>query len=389
MIRYLLFKYLRFDKSMPFIMITKLLAFIGVALGVCVLIISMAVMNGMNKSFIDKLLTMNYPITLYPRSVLIDDDLINELSKNYKISPFLQSQAAIKYEGEMRGAVIFGIDFDKEKEVNKIFKNYYSNSDFKFPVILGDSLASKLGVNVSNKVHIIFTNLSANAFSITPNIKSFIVNNTFHSGLNAYDASYAYVDIKDLQKVLKTNDYTGIHIDTNNPKEEIAKLKDKYNDRYFIIGWWEQNGNILSAIDLEKKALFFILMMIVIIASLNIITSLFMIVLNRRNEIALLLALGTSKKEIKNSFFALGCFIGFMGIIFGCLLGFFGLWFLDTFDIISLPADVYGSSKLPINLSLNDFGFIVLGASMIVILSSLYPAYKASKIDVLKTLRNE
>lgn len=389
MIRYLLFKYLRFDKSMPFIMITKLLAFIGVALGVCVLIISMAVMNGMNKSFMDKLLTMNYPITLYPRSVLIDDDLINELSKNYKISPFLQSQAAIKYEGEMRGAVIFGIDFDKEKEVNKIFKNYYSNSDFKFPVILGDSLASKLGVNVSNKVHIIFTNLSANAFSITPNIKSFIVNNTFHSGLNAYDASYAYVNIKDLQKVLKTNDYTGIHIDTNNPKEEIIKLKEKYQDRYFIIGWWEQNGNILSAIDLEKKALFFILMMIVIIASLNIITSLFMIVLNRRNEIALLLALGTSKKEIKNSFFALGCFIGFMGIIFGCLLGFFGLWFLDTFDIISLPADVYGSSKLPINLSLNDFGFIVLGASVIVILSSLYPAYKASKIDVLKTLRNE
>ncbi|MBZ7992996.1 ABC transporter permease [Campylobacter sp. RM9333] len=389
MIRYLLFKYLRFDKSMPFIMITKLLAFIGVALGVCVLIITMAVMNGMNKSFIDKLLTMNYPITLYPKTTLIDEELINELSKNYKISPFIQTQAAIKYGNEMRGAIIFGIDFEKEKEVNKIFKDYYLNSNLKFPAILGNLLASRLEVNKEDKIHIIFTNLNANAFSITPNIKSFYVNNTFHSGLNAYDSSYVYVDIKDLQKVLKNNEITGIHIDTANPKEEIKKLNEKYKNNYFLVGWWEQNGNILSAIDLEKKALFFILMMIVIIASLNIITSLFMIVLNRRNEIALLLALGTSKSEIQKSFFTIGCFIGFIGIIFGCLLGFFGLWFLDTFDIISLPADVYGSSKLPINLSISDFCFIILGASLIVVLSSLYPAYKASKIDVLKTLRNE
>lgn len=387
MTKYLLFKYLRFDKSMPFIMITKLLAFVGVALGVCVLIISMAVMNGMNKSFMDKLLTMNYPITLYPRSVLIDEDLINELSKDYKISPFIQTQAAIRFNSAMHGAVVFGVDFEKEKQINKILN--IPNSEFKFQAILGNGLANRLGANKNDKLHLIFTDLSANAFSISPNIKSFYLGSTFHSGLNAYDNSYVYVDIKDLQKVLKNTDITGIHIDTNNPKEDILKLKAKYNDRYFFIGWWEQNGNILSAIDLEKKALFFILMMIVIIASLNIITSLFMIVLNRRSEIALLLALGASKKEVKNAFFTIGCFIGFVGIIFGCLLGFFGLWVLDTFDIISLPADVYGSAKLPINLSLSDFLTITFGASIIVMLSSLYPAYKASKIDVLKTLRNE
>lgn len=387
MTKYLLFKYLRFDKSMPFIMITKLLAFVGVAIGVCVLIISMAVMNGMNKSFMDKLLTMNYPITLYPRSVLIDEDLINELSKDYKISPFIQTQAAIRFNSTMHGAVVFGVDFEKEKQINKILN--IPNSEFKFQAILGNGLANRLGANKNDKLHLIFTDLSANAFSISPNIKSFYLGSTFHSGLNAYDNSYVYVDIKDLQKVLKNTDITGIHIDTNNPKEDISKLKAKYNDRYFFIGWWEQNGNILSAIDLEKKALFFILMMIVIIASLNIITSLFMIVLNRRSEIALLLALGASKKEVKNAFFTIGCFIGFVGIIFGCLLGFFGLWILDTFDIISLPADVYGSAKLPINLSLSDFLTITFGASIIVMLSSLYPAHKASKIDVLKTLRNE
>ena len=389
MIKYLLFKYLRFDKSMPFIMITKLLAFIGVALGVCVLIISMAVMNGMNQSFMDKLLTMNYPITVYSNRYLIDDELINELNKDYKISPFIQTQAAIKYNKELRGAIIFGVDFEKEKQINEIFNKFYSKKDIKFPAIIGDGLADRLGAFADDKINIIFTNLNANAFSISPSIKSFNILNTFHSGLNAYDNAYVYVDINDLKKVLKQDTITGIHLYTDKPYEDIKILQEKYQNKYFFIGWWEQNGNILSAIDLEKKALFFILMMIVIIASLNIITSLFMIVLNRRNEIALLLALGTSKKEIKRSFFAIGFFIGFVGIIFGCILGFLGLFILDNFDIISLPADVYGSSKLPINLSLSDFLIIIFGAIFIVILSALYPAYKASKIDVLKTLRND
>ncbi|WP_267523051.1 ABC transporter permease [Campylobacter sp. MG1] len=389
MIKYLLLKYLRFDKSMPFIMVTKLLAFVGVGLGVCVLLISMAVMNGMNKNFIDRLLTMNYPLTLYPKHLLISDDLIDELNKDYLISPFIQTQAAVKFKDELHGAVVFGVDYEKEKKINSIFNKYYNNNKEKYSAILGQELANRLGVYENDKISIIFTNLSASAFSLSPTIKNFYVNSSFHSGLNAYDASYIYVDINDLKKVLKSDNITGIHIYSDNPKSDITKLKNKYSDNYFIIGWWEQNGNILSAIDLEKKALFFILMMIVLIASLNIITSLFMIVLNRRNEIALLLALGASKIEVRKSFMALGCFIGFAGIIFGVILGFLGIEILDKFDIISLPADVYGSSKLPVNLSIQDFFIIVFGAIFIVVLSSIYPAIKASNINVIKTLRNE
>lgn len=389
MIRYLLLKYLRFDRSMPFIIITKLLAFIGVGVGVCVLLISMAVMNGMNKNFIDRLLIMNYPLTLYPKSTLIDDNLINELSKEYLVSPFIQTQAVIKFKNELQGAIIFGVDYEKERKINSIFNKYYKKSDNKYSAVLGSELLNRLGAFDNDKVSVIFTNLNASALSITPNIKNFYVSSSFSSGLNAYDASYVYVDINDLQRVLKNNTITGIHIYSNNPEQDIEKLKNRYGNDYFIIGWWEQNGNILSAIDLEKKALFFILMMIVIIASLNIITSLFMIILNRRNEIALLLALGASKNEVKKSFMALGCFIGFAGIIFGIFLGLLGIEILDKFDIISLPADVYGSSKLTVNLNIKDFITIVLGAIVIVILSSIYPAIKASKIDVIKTLRND
>ena len=130
-------------------------------------------------------------------------------------------------------------------------------------------------------------------------------------------------------------------------------------------------------------------MLIILVASLNIVSSLLMIVMNRRSEIALLLALGASKKEIRSSFFTLGSLVGISGIIAGIILAFFAMWLLRTFDIISLPADVYGSSKVPLDLSLMDFCLTVFGALVIVALSSYYPARKATQVDVLDTLRNE
>lgn len=130
-------------------------------------------------------------------------------------------------------------------------------------------------------------------------------------------------------------------------------------------------------------------MLIILVASLNIISSLLMTVMNRRQEIALLLALGASKSEIKKSFFVQGSVIGGSGIIFGLILGLFGVWLLGNFDIVNLPADVYGSSKLPMELALSDLVMILVGAIVIVLLSSYYPAKKASNVDILTTLRNE
>ena len=141
--------------------------------------------------------------------------------------------------------------------------------------------------------------------------------------------------------------------------------------------------------EMEEKVYFIILLFIILIASLNIISSLLMTVMSRRSEIALMRTLGASQREIKSIFYKIGLIIGSMGIIIGTLLGLVGMWLLRTFDIISLPKDVYGSAKLPIDLPLGDFVMIIAGAGLIIIISALYPAKKAASTDPLKVLRSE
>jgi putative ABC transport system permease protein len=172
--------------------------------------------------------------------------------------------------------------------------------------------------------------------------------------------------------------------------EDIKKIAAKLpTDEYALVGWWQQNGNFFAALALEKKALFVVLMLIIVVASLNIISSLLMTVMSRRKEIALLLSLGADQNEIKSIFFRLGAIIGGSGIAVGTILGFIALALLANFDIISLPADVYGTTKLPLELSVIDLVFILVGSIAVVFVSSYYPAKKASEVDPLSVLRNE
>ncbi len=225
-----------------------------------------------------------------------------------------------------------------------------------------------------------------------PKIKRFKHIRSFKSGLSAYDNAYIYITIDALRAILnKTDDsYTGIHIYSKTPFEDRDKLLKYLDGRgVAVIGWWQQNGNLFTAMNMEKKALLIVLMLIVLIASLNIISSLLMTVMSRRKEIALLISQGATKKEISSIFLRLGTIIGFSGIFLGILLGFFGIYMLENFNIITLPADVYGSSKLPLELSLNDFLIIFFGSSLVVFFSALYPSIRARNLDVLDILRNE
>jgi putative ABC transport system permease protein len=389
-------KYLKFDRSQPFISVTALLAFFGVLIGVFVLIVAMAIMNGFDREFERKLFIMNYPLTIYSKvSQNIDTRAADELSKLFplmKFSPFLRSSVIIKSSTNMDGAMVFGVDFAKESALNAVFAEAAKGKQFGlFECVVGDGLKQDLDKSGEEKVTLIFANAEPDGLGVSPTIKRFGIKSVFHSGLIAYDKSYIYLDIKDLAKVLHTQDgaVDGIHVYSKDPQEDKAVLQKTLGDNFAVVGWWQQNGNFFSALALEKRALFIVLMLIIVVASLNIISSLLMTVMSRRKEIALLLSLGASKDEIKGIFFYLGLIIGASGVFVGAVLGLFALYLLGNFDLISLPADVYGSSKLPLELSTIDFAMIVIGSALVVLASSYYPAKKASQIDILTTLRNE
>ena len=396
LVKYMVKRYLRFDQDQPFIFLSALLAFLGILLGVMVLIIAMALMNGFDAEFRKKLTVMNYPLTIMPKFYgSVDKDLHQSLKQKFPelaFSPYVASPVIARKGSVMEGGYLFGVYMQEEAKANPVLAEAIEGKTFnKFDVIVGKTLFDNLYLDNQERLMYIFTQAEPGGLSLTPKIKRFKVNGYFDSGLSAYDKAYHYTSIAALQTImhLPKYQYDGIHIFSNNPHEDIVKIKEFLPDSVRIKGWWEDNMSFFSALELEKHALFIVLMLIILIAAVNIISSLLMTVMNRRSEIALFISLGASEAEVKKIFLYLGVIIGISGIIAGTILGLSGLWILSSFDLISLPADVYGTSRLPLKLSIVDFVSILVGAFVIVVLSAWYPAKKAAQVDVLNVLRNE
>ena len=394
-VRHIIRHYLKYDKENPFIFISAMLAFLGISAGVMVLMIAMGIMNGTQQEFTKKLFVMNYPLTILPiEENSVNDDLVKTLKEkfpHFKFSPYYTTQVITKNEGSVQGSLLYGVDFDKESALNSVFEKARGDSTGKFRVIVGDALSFDMNAPKGEKVTLYFSEQTAVGFGTMPLQKRFEIDGVFDSGLKAYDKAIMYTSLEAFEKLLDRQDgfYDGLHIYTKDPIEEIEKIKSILPQTVIVEGWWQQNGNFFAAMEMEKKALFLVLLLIILVASLNIISSLLMTVMSRRSEIALMRTLGATKTEIKSIFFRLGLIIGSAGIVAGTLLGAFGIWLLSTFDIVSMPADVYGTNRLPVDLTMSDFGLIILGTSIIILLSALYPAKKASQTDPLTVLRNE
>ncbi len=394
-VRHIIKHYLKYDKENPFIFISAILAFLGIAAGVMVLMLAMGIMNGTQEEFSKKLFVMNYPLTILPvEEGSVDDKLIKTLKDkfpNFQISPYYTTQVITKKDGMVQGSLLYGVDFDKESKINDIFAIARGDLKKKFRIVIGDALSFEMNAPKGDKLTIYFSEQQAVGFGSMPLQKRFVIDGLFDSGLKAYDKAIMYTTLEAFEKLLKRPNgiYDGLHIYTKEPMEEIEKIREVLPQTVFIEGWWQQNGNFFAAMEMEKKALFLVLLLIILVASLNIISSLLMTVMSRRSEIALMRTLGATKVEIRSIFFKLGLIIGLAGILAGTTLGALGIWILSTFDIISMPVDVYGTSRLPINLTMVDFSMIIVGTFSIILISSIYPAKKASQTDPLTVLRNE
>jgi len=395
--------YLRYDKDNPFIFISSIMAFLSIAVGIAVLMIAMGMMNGTENEFKKRLFQMDYPLTLVPLGQNITtDELTSKLSKEFptlKFSPYYRTQIITKSGSNIKGSMLYGVDFEKEQALNEIFKKAYDDSlstKSKFKIVAGQKLVEEMFVKKGEKLTLYFSEMQAIGFGSMPLQKRFTVDATYSSGISTYDDFIIYTTHEAFHKILKRTKsvYDGIHIYSDNAMIDADKInafleKEGYQNRTRIIGYWEQHADFFGAMEMEKKALFLALLLIIIVASLNIISSLLMTVMSRRSEIALMKTLGATNNEIKSIFLKLGVIIGVGGIIGGSLLGFFSIWLLTTFDIITVSANVYGYSKLPIDLTVTDFFSIIIGAVIIILASSRYPAKKAASTDPLIVLRNE
>ncbi len=388
--------YLRYDRDNPFIFVSAVMAFLGIAAGVMVMMIALGITNGIQKEFKERLFVMNYPLTVTSYSEGIESEVIQKIHAHFptlKLSPYYTTQVISKNEHGIQGSMVYGVNFAQEAAINTVFAKAVKGetNSSKYSIVIGDTLAVDMGVKAKEKLLLYFSEQQPVGFATMPLQKRFVVSSIFDSGLQAYDKGIIYTTHRALQSLLKRDKkkYDGIHIYSDKPMEMIGQIRAILPDDAGIEGWWQQNGNFFTAMEMEKKVYFLVLLFIILIASLNIISSLLMTVMSRRSEIALMRTLGATQREIRAIFYRLGLLIGSIGIACGTLLGLLGMWALRTFDIITLPEDVYGSSKLPVDLPLGDFGLILLGASIIVMLSALYPAKKAASTDPLNVLRNE
>ncbi|MFH2060413.1 MAG: lipoprotein-releasing ABC transporter permease subunit [Pseudomonadota bacterium] len=395
-------KYLKAKRKEGFISLITFLSITGVAVGVMALVIVIAVMSGAETDFRKRILGLEPHILLMNYSGKYEGylEIIDDLNKKKEIknaSPILFAQAMIRSNRSFSGAMVRGIDPESGLSLIKGFNSKtlqkalskHDDSNL-YGIILGRELANQIGVIKGDKIILMSPNGFISPMGHIPSMKRFIVTDTFDSGMYEYDSSIAYVHINQAQQLAGSkNQISAIGIwidDVFNVGSVKESLSDFSNYPFYFRDWMEINKSLFSALKLEKTAMFIILTLIILVAAFNIASALIMMVMEKTKDIAVLKAMGTTNKTIRNIFIIKGMIIGCFGTISGTISGVLVCYFLKKYDFIQLP-DAYPFTTLPVQLEALDVFLISASAMMICFLSTLYPSHKASKMDPVEALR--
>ncbi len=409
-------RYLRAKQRQAFISINALISITGVMLGVMAMMVVLAVMTGFSTDIKSKILGMNAHIRVMSRSG--DVGLYAEIIKMIEgvdgveaAAPFIHSQVMFRRGPCVSGGILKGIDpllsgrVLNLKEtivagnIEAIQEGNTERTDIGSAappgIILGKELAKLLMANVGEDLYVI-SPLSGSLTPIggwVPRMKKFKVVGLFDSGMYDYDVSFACVSIESAQQLLKLKEsVSGIEVRVDNiyhvNRISEAILKS-LGPSYLAQDWMQMNKNFFSALKLEKVVMFIILVLIVLVAAFNIVSTLIMMVMDKRKEIAILKSMGASAKSIMKIFMLDGLIIGVVGTISGLLGGFFLCYLLKRYEFVKLPSDVYYVATLPVRVQVLDVTVIALSAIAISFLATLYPSYQASKLDPAAAIRYE
>ncbi|MBD1169245.1 lipoprotein-releasing ABC transporter permease subunit [Pelagibacterales bacterium SAG-MED08] len=399
-------RFLKARKNDGFLNVISIFSFIGISLGVAVLIIVMSVMNGFRTELINKIVGFNSHLTIKSYDQLIDKSKIesNDLKLISQYALFSNSGEAIILKNETsKGIVLRGYqsdDFSKLEIIkNKNFKGNKINLE-KNNISIGNELSFSLNLKIGDEITILSPSGVQTIIGSMPKQKTFIVTSIFNSGLAEFDNNIALINLSTLEDFFGfKQEQRNLEIYLKNPKN-IEKQKfvfQKVYDQELIYSWADMNSSLFSALKVERNVMFIILSLIIIVAAFNIISGLTILVKNKTKDIAILKSIGVLNKSIVKIFFLIGIIIGTSATIFGIFLGVtFSLYvenlrqFLSsTFNISLFPEEIYFLSKMPSQINLNSILIISICSIFITIVVSIFPALKAAKLDPIKALKYE
>lgn len=407
-------RYLKAKRKQTFISIITFISIVGFALGVWALIVVLAVMSGFEKTLKEKILgTQAHLVVLKTSQEGMDhyEEVVKEVEQVRGVvsaTPFILSQVMLSSESNVFGVVLTGIDPDRVGNVLELARNMKAGrlQDLKAEgespgIILGVELAKRLGVSLNDAIQVISPLGTMTPMGMMPKMKRFRVMGIFYSGMYEFDNTLAYISIPSAQKFLNMNSrVTGIEIKTDDvyKVKRIGKeIRQKLGFPFWTRDWMEMNRNLFSALKLEKVAMFIILVLIVLVAAFNIISTLIMVVMEKNKDIAILKSMGAPSGGILRIFIIEGGVIGVVGTFFGTVIGLAMALNLEKvsgfvenlFGFKFLPSDVYYIDKLPSQVNPLDIGLIVVTAVLISLLATLYPSWRASRLDPAEALRYE
>ncbi len=403
-------RYLRAKRRNGFISFTSLASMLGIALGVTVLITTLAVMGGFQRDIRDRMLQMVAHATVAADGAEMRNwqQAINEAGKDVRVAgaaPYIDTQGLIQGPRE-QPAMVRGIDPAQEKQVSEIAEKINRGSvqslqAGEFNIILGHELALWLGVGVGDSVVVMTSKISTTPVGAVPQTKRFTVSGTFNSGHGEYDKGLALVNIHDIQRVLRMGDaVTGVRLKIHNMDDAGRVATDlalRLGGRYRVSDWMYENANIFHALKLEKTMMGILLSLIIVMGAFNLVSSQVMLVTDKQADIAIQRTLGVTPAQVMQTFMVQGTLIGVIGTVMGVIGGIVLTLNLERilgviesiFGVQLLPKDVYYITGLPTELRADNIILIVCVALLMAFLATLYPAWRASRTPPAEALRYE
>ena len=407
--RFIAFRYLSSQRQEGFISVIAWFSLIGIALGVATLIIVMSVMNGFRAELLTRILGLNGHITVYDKRAPIQNFQnlavrIGEIPSVLYVTPQLQGQVMISADGKATGALVRGLHPIAVASKKIISNNILSGTLDEFGgganIAIGSRLAERLGLKVGTSITLISPSSSSTVVGSMPRMKSFSVAAIFNVGMYEYDNTFIYMPLKLAQVFFKSgNAVNAIEIETERP-DNIHHLREKLNSviggNRYSIDWKQRNSSFFNALKVERNVMFLILTLIILVAAFNIISSMIMLVYDKRKSIAILRTMGATRRTVMRVFFIAGLSVGIIGTSAGSLIGIVFCWNIETIrkgleyflgtELFS--AEIYFLSQLPAKIDWIEVLWVVLMALFLSFFASIYPAWRASVTQPIEALRN-